>query len=115
MALSLLEPITKWITILESDYSNLSHVCIVFHLIKIHINETLLHSFQTKEEENLIIQKLYKRKTKSLKKIHFAAHLLDGKNKGKCLDSSESIDDVEFISSLSARMNLNIPDILSEL
>lgn len=115
MALSLLEPITKWITILEGDYSNLSHVCIAFHSIKMHINETLLHSFLTKGEENLIIKKLDKRKSMALKKIHFAAHLLDGKNKGKCLDSSESIDAIEFISSLSARMSLYIPDILSEL
>ncbi|KAF0692783.1 Zinc finger BED domain-containing protein 4, partial [Aphis craccivora] len=115
MALNLLEPISKWITILESDSSNLSHTCIAFHSIQMHLNKTLLHSFLTKEEENLIIQKLGKRKTMALKKIHFAAHLLDGNNKGKCLDNSESIDAVEYISSLCARMNLNIPDILSEL
>ncbi|KAL4090228.1 hypothetical protein QTP88_025123 [Uroleucon formosanum] len=114
MALNLLEPITKWITILEGDHSNLSHVCIALHSIKMHINETLLHSFLTKEDD-LIIQKLEKRKSMALKKIHFVAHLLDGKNKGKCLDSSESIDAIEFIASLSARMKLNIPDILSEL
>jgi len=80
-----------------------------------HINETLLHSCLTKEEDDLIIQKLEKRKTMALKKIHFVAHFLDGKNKGKYLDSSESIDAIEFIASLNARMKLNIPDILSEL
>lgn len=115
MALNLLEPISKWITILETDFSNLSQICIAFHPIQIHLNETLFHSFLTKEEKNLIIQKLSKRKTMALKKIHFAAHLLDGNNKGKCLDNSESIDAVEYISSLCAHMNLNIPDILSEL
>lgn len=115
MALNLIEPISKWITILKGDCSNLSQVCIAFHSIQMHLNETLLQSFLTKEEKNLIIQKFDKRKSMALKKIHFAAHLLDGRNKGKCLNNSECIDAVEFISSLSTRMNLNIPDILSEL
>jgi len=88
MALNLLETITKWITILEGDYSNLSHVCIAFHSIKVHINETLFHIFLTKED-NLIIQKLNKKNSLALKKIHFAVHFLDGKNKGKCLDGQK--------------------------
>jgi len=69
MALNLLEPITKWITILEADHSNLSHICIAFHLIKMYI--TLLHSFLTKEEDDLIIQKLEKRKNYGFEKNTF--------------------------------------------
>lgn len=62
-----------------------------------------------KTEEKNIIKSLKIRKEFCISNIHNAAHLLDPKYLGKCLNSEEHSDAVEFIYQLSKKLdNLDV-------
>lgn len=74
---TLLEPIVKWITILEGNDHTMSKVFTAVHEIEAILGNTVKLLPIKKNEEKELMVFFEKRKTMLLKPIHLAANLLD--------------------------------------
>lgn len=95
--ISVLNPIVKWITLLESDTCRLSQVVVAFKDIMQNFNDHVQNMPILKSEENECFSALQNRKNMALKPIHFAANLLDPSFLGEHLNNEEHIAAMEFI------------------
>lgn len=100
---SLLQPILKWITIIESDKPQISLVCQIFHDLKTSF-ESALQSPPVALEliDASIFQHLSKRNQFCITNLHKAASLLDPKQRGQNLTQSEIMDGIEFIAQVAS-------------
>jgi len=103
---SLMNPVAKWITKIESDTPQLSIVPIIFTELKKSFEETLKNNNILRyEEKHNIMEALDQRKEFCQSKIHKAANLLDPKYLGKLFDSNDHNEAIEFIYQLSKHMD----------
>lgn len=102
-------PLAKWIKIIESDVPKLSSVPFIFKELETSFKNTIQKCKYFKTEEKNIMKSLKIRKEFCISNIHNAAHLLDPKYLGKCLNTEEHSDAVEFIYQLSKKLdNLDV-------
>lgn len=102
-------PLAKWIKIIESDVPKLSSVPFIFKELETSFKNTIQKCKYFKTEEKNIMKALKIRKEFCISNIHNAAHLLDPKYLGKCLNTEEHSDAVEFIYQLSKKLdNLDV-------
>lgn len=95
----LLEPIKKWIVILQSNESKISEVAEAFFELQVHFEQQIFNCtvFQNDENEPNLLEALKYRKKMCLKSIHFATNLLDPKYKGTNLNNNERTEGIEYI------------------
>lgn len=113
----LLNPVAKWITIIEGDRPQLSIVPLIFSELKKSIEETIENNNILKYEEKHIMEALALRKEFCVCKIHKAANVLDPKYLGKSLNSNDQNEAVEFIYQLSKlmdNMEINARTVISD-
>lgn len=118
----MLEPIVKWLTILEGDGQTLSLVVEAFNDLQKEFStlqriETQERNPEEEEEED-ILDILNKRRKMCLLPIHFAANLLDPKFTGQNLSPQEHLEAMKFLSDLCSnnpRFEENKLTILNEL
>lgn len=101
----LVSPLAKWIKIIESDLPKLSSVPFIFKELETSFKNTIHNCIYLKTEEKNIMKTLKIRKEFCISSIHNAAHLLDPKYFGKCLNPEEHSDAVEFIYQLSKKLD----------
>jgi len=100
-----MNPVTKWITIIQGDRLQLSIVPFIFYEIKKSFIETLKNNYILIHVEKCTVKALVLRKEFCLSKIHKATNLLDPKYLGKSLHSNDQNKTVEFIYLLSKYMD----------
>ncbi|XP_063907445.1 uncharacterized protein LOC135125715 [Zophobas morio] len=97
---SLFAPISKWITLFESDEPHISKVADCFH----EINKMLQEKFDDDDDNFGILDNIFKqRKSKSLGPIHYLANLLDPSQKGKKLTNNEIITATELFYQIAEK------------
>lgn len=101
----LVSPLAKWIKIIESDLPKLSSVPFIFTELETSFKNTIHKCKYLKNEEKNIMKARKNRKNFCISNIHNAAHLLDPKYFGKCLNPEEHSNAVEFIYQLSKKLD----------
>lgn len=110
--IQLLDPIIKWINILQGNTGLIHRVHTAVSEIKNCLTIYLPESPMSRREEKLIAAAFENRKGSILQPIHSAAAILDPNNQGFRLSQNEQIVGLEFINTLASSMNL---EIVSEL
>lgn len=111
--IDLLNPIVKWITILQTNKCIIHSVTTAVREIKNSLNVFLPESPVVKKEEEMITVAFEKRKGSMLQPIHYAAAILDPNNQGFHLEQCEQIDGLQFIHEMASDLNLQVmPELL---
>lgn len=106
--IDIMNPIVKWITILEGDSITINQVFDAFYEIKNNFSDSFSESHMTIREEKIIVNTFKERHLNTIKPLHLAASLLDPKTQGCNLSNSEVLKSIEFIDQMiSAQNNLS--------
>lgn len=105
---------TKWITILEGDYSSIHKVVPCFEEINVILNCT--DDILSQNESSEIKTKIDSRKSQAVRPFHYAACILDPKNRGSTLDDQEHLKGCEFIIAMVETTNSDdVVEIMQQL
>ncbi|XP_031330393.1 uncharacterized protein LOC116161248 [Photinus pyralis] len=96
---SILEPIVKWITLLEGDSAKMSQVYVAVAEIDACIKTNVKALPVSSSEEKELITLFEKRKCMMLKPIHLSAYLLDPHYCGQELSNEQHVTAMQFIDS----------------
>lgn len=97
---NILQPIVKWITILEGDQDTFSKVLIAVKDIEKCLSSNTPGLPIKSNEENELLASFEKRKTMLLKPIHLAAYLLNPNYFGAELSAQQHVEALKFIDCL---------------
>lgn len=112
----LLEPITKWINIFESDKSNIYLTKRAFSEIEKDLTKNVDNLIILSDDDKLYIKhKIKERKCYALKSIHKAADLLYPASQGTYLQENEKVEAIELIINVGTGIGLNENEILMDL
>ncbi|KAF2905884.1 hypothetical protein ILUMI_00296 [Ignelater luminosus] len=103
--LKILQPLKKWITVLESDECRINEVMEVLIEIEKVFKKELPLSDLSSSEQDKILEALQARRKMCLKPIHFSANILDPKLKGKHLSAGEIVQGLQYIHSLARHLS----------
>lgn len=98
----LVNPIVKWITLLEADTPRISLVPEAFAEIRSNIEEKLSSAPISKQEEKMLMNAVKSRTEMSLVPLHYAANMLDPKLLGKSLTPDQQVEGIEYIDSMTS-------------
>lgn len=96
----ILQPIVKWITVLEGDQLTISKVFLAVKEIENSLNNEVKSLPIKSTEEKELLSIFENRKKMMLKPLHLAAYLLDPKYCGSQLNSDQHIQAMEFIDKI---------------
>lgn len=96
----ILDPIVKWITLLEGDTLRISQVALAFKDIENNFKTHVPTLPILKSEEDDCFTNFTKRKRMAVKPLHYAANLLDPNFRGEHLNNDEHVLALEYIHSL---------------
>lgn len=103
-----MNPIVKWITILEGDGITINQVFDAFYDIKNTFYDSFAESLLSNNEEKIKVSKFLDRHLNIIKPLHLAASLLDPITQGCNLSNLEVLKSIEFIDQMiSAQNNLS--------
>ncbi|KAF2885431.1 hypothetical protein ILUMI_20711 [Ignelater luminosus] len=103
--LKILQPLKKWITVLESDECRINEVTEALIEIEKVFNKELPLSDLSSSKQDKILEAVQARKKMCLKPIHFSANILDPKLKGKHLSAGEIVQGLQYIHSLARHLS----------
>jgi Protein of unknown function (DUF 659)/hAT family C-terminal dimerisation region len=114
--LVLLEPIKKWIAILESDLPRIAMVPQAFKEIKQHFEAKLPTTPGTVAEEQKILEAVNARKDFALHAVHMAANILHPEYMGIDLSSDEDVQGVAHLYKVAKSMSsINAGEVMADL
>jgi len=106
--IDIMNPIVKWITILQRDSITINQVFDAFYEIKNNFSDSFSESLMSIKEEKIIVNKFKERHLNTIKPLHLAASLLDPKTQGCNLSNLEVLKSIECINQMiSAQNNLS--------
>lgn len=108
-----LKPTVRWISKLEGDYCSIHLVYKAFNELEEILSNPLTAELLEEDMEPTKI-KFFNRKKNALKPLHLAANILDPKNQGSDLSTSEHLEGCEFIINLDCNSSSNAEIILQE-
>ncbi|KAF2882508.1 hypothetical protein ILUMI_23669 [Ignelater luminosus] len=103
--LKILQPLKKWITVLESDECRINEVTEALIEIEKVFKKELPLSDLSSSEQDKILEAVQARRKMCLKPIHFSANILDPKLKGKHLSAGEIVQGLQYIHSLARHLS----------
>ncbi|KAF2902631.1 hypothetical protein ILUMI_03553 [Ignelater luminosus] len=103
--LKILQPLKKWITVLESDECRINEVTEALIEIEKVFEKELPLSDLSSSEQDKILEAVQARRKMCLKPIHFFANILDPKLKGKHLSAGEIVQGLQYIHSLARHLS----------
>ena len=99
---NILQPIVKWITILEGDQQIFSHVYIAVKEIECCLKSKVNFLPINSKEETELVSLFEKRKKMLLKPLHLAAYLLDQHFCGIDLTAQEHVEAMQYIDQVTS-------------
>ena len=102
--ITLVSPITLWITKLESDISRLSDVPAALNDIKNNVMFQMSTSPLLLEEQNILNETFDKRYDMAFHPIHYAANVLDPKYQGKDLLQGCDVEGIVYIQKVADKL-----------
>lgn len=106
--ITLINPITLWITKLESDIPRLSEVPAALNDIKKSFTLQMSTSPLLLEEQNILNEAFDKRFDMAIHPIHYAANVLDPKYQGKDLPQGCDIEGIVYIQKVAHKLLTSI-------
>ncbi|KAF2880765.1 hypothetical protein ILUMI_25393, partial [Ignelater luminosus] len=103
--LKILQPLKKWITVLESDECRINEVTEALIKIEKVFKKELPLSDLSSSKQDKILEAVQPRRKTCLKPIHFSANILDPKLKGKHLSAGELVQGFQYIHSLARHLS----------
>lgn len=102
--ITLVSPITLWITKLESDIPRLSDVPVALSDIKKSFTLQMSTTPLLLEEQNILNEAFDKRYDMAIHPIHYAANVLDPKYQGKDLPQGCDVEGIVYIQRVAHKL-----------
>ncbi|KAF2903519.1 hypothetical protein ILUMI_02665 [Ignelater luminosus] len=103
--LKIIQPLKKWITVLESDECRINEVTEALIEIEKVFKKELPLSDLSSSKQDKILEAVQARRKMCLKPIHFSANILDPKLKCKHLSAGEIVQGLQYIHSLARHLS----------